>query len=79
MDTVEFQNRKYKIREIELPEFGCVFVSTVSLNDAIMGNGSDYVSDEAQKIDEGIYFFVEDDEIELDEKDLIQLVILETA
>lgn len=78
MDLINFQNREFKVREIELPDLGYVFISTVNLNDALMNNGSDYVSKEAQNIDEQIYFFVEQNEIELSEKDLVKLVILET-
>ena len=75
MDTIKFQNKEYKIREIKLPELGNVFISTTSLNDALMNNGSDYVSIEAQYIDEEIYFFVEDNEIEMNERSLAKLII----
>lgn len=75
METVKFQNKEYKIREIKLPELGNVFISTTSLNDALMNNGSDYVSIEAQYIDEEIYFFVEDNEIEMNERSLAKLII----
>ena len=39
-----------------------------------MVNSSDYVSKRAQFIDESIYFFVEDNEIELSGEDLVKLV-----
>lgn len=78
MDIINFQNKEFKVREIELPDLGNVFISTANLNDALMNNGSDYISKEAQNIDEQIYFFVEENEIELTEKDLVKLVILET-
>lgn len=74
MDAVKFQNIKYKLREIGLPEVGNVFISTTNLNNALMNNGSNYVSDEAKKIDEEIYFFVEENEIELNEVHLIELI-----
>ncbi len=77
MDKIEFQKKEYKIREIELPDLGYFFISTASLNDALMNNGTDYVSEEAQIIDEQIYFFVEEHEIEWAEKDLIKLVTLQ--
>jgi hypothetical protein len=74
MNTLKFQNTDFKTREIELPDLGNVLISTSSLNNALMNNGSDYVSEEAKNIDEEIYFFVEDDEIELNEEDLIKIV-----
>lgn len=79
MNTIKFQNIEYKVREIELPKIGNVFISTSTLNDALLNNGSDYVSEEAQSIDEDIFYYVEENEIELNEADLIKLVSLQTA
>ncbi|HET8828578.1 MAG TPA: hypothetical protein VFM79_04520, partial [Pelobium sp.] len=69
--------KQFRVREIKLPDLGYVLVSTTNLNDVLMINGSEYVSDEAQKIDEQIYFFVEENEIELNEKELTKIVGLE--
>lgn len=74
MDVIKFQNREYKLREIELPEVGSVSISTANLNNALMNNGNNYVSKEAQSIDEEVYFFVEENEIELNDVDLINLI-----
>jgi hypothetical protein len=74
MNTIKFQNKEYKTREIELPEFGNVLISTTSLNDALLNNGSNYVSDEAKNIDDEICFFVEENEIEMNEVDLVELI-----
>lgn len=74
MDTITFQNKKYKLKEIELPEIGNVIISTISLSDALMLDGSDFVSAEAKNIDEEIYFFVEENEIEMKEVDLVELI-----
>lgn len=79
MDTIKFKNKEYKLREIELPELGNVFISTTSFNDALLNNGSDFVSKEAQIIDEEIYFFVEENEIEFNEADLVKLVRLQAV
>lgn len=78
MDTIKFKNKEYKRREIELPELGNIFISTTSLNDILMNYGSHYVSKEAQNIDEQICFFVEENEIELNDEDLVNLVSLQT-
>jgi hypothetical protein len=79
MNTIKFQNIEYKVREIELPQIDNVFISTSTLNDALLNNGSDYVSQEAQSIDEQIFYYVEENEIEFNEADLIKLVTLQTA
>jgi hypothetical protein len=74
MDSINFKNKQFKVREIKLPEIGNIFISTTSLNNALINNVSNYISKDARNIDEQIYFFVEEDEIKLSEKDLIKLV-----
>ena len=75
MNTLKFQKIDFKIREIEMPDLDNVIISTIGLNNTLMNNRGEYVSEEAKNIDEEIYFFVEEDEIELDEEDLMKIVI----
>ena len=77
MDTIEFQNREFKVREIELPEFGIVHISTNSLNDLLLNEDGSYTSNEAEEVDEKIFYFVEDNEIELSDEELIKVVTSE--
>lgn len=79
MNTLKFQDREYSLREINLPDIGTVTISTVELNDALLNSRYDYVSEEAQVIDEGIYFFVEEEEIGLEESKLSELIALQTV
>lgn len=74
IDTITFNNKKYKIREIELPELGNIRISTVDLNDNLLIDGSRYISEEARNMDEEIYFFVEENEIESREEELVDLL-----
>lgn len=74
MDKIEFQNNQYKLREIELPEIGNVLISTTSLNNFLLNNDDNYVSDEAISVDENIYFFVDENEIELSDDELFNLL-----
>lgn len=76
MDEITFLNKQFRVRKIKLPDLGYVLISTTNLNDVLMVNGSEYVSDVAQKIDEQIYFFVEENEIELNKKELTKIVKL---
>jgi len=69
--TIEFQNKEYPFREVELPEFGHVFVSTVELNDSLIDEKGHYVSEAANHVDEQIYFFADENEIKLSDDDLI--------
>jgi hypothetical protein len=75
---IAFESIDYKLREIYIPILGKVFISTTRLSKALLRNDSSYVSDEAEIIDEKIYFFVEDHEIELPNKELQNLVRLQT-
>ncbi len=74
MDYVKFKDVEYIIREIELPELGIVLVSTNDLNNALMDNGCDYISEEAKNIDEEIFYFVEKNEILLKDEELINII-----
>ena len=74
MDTITFQKSQYKVREVKLPEQGNVFISTRSLNNQLLDNGGGYVSDEAISIDESIFYYVEEREIELSDSELSQLL-----
>jgi hypothetical protein len=78
-DKIEFQNREYLLREVELPEIGNVLISTVELNDLLMNKNGGYVSDEAISFDERIYYFVEENEIKLSDDDLIKLLIQQAS
>lgn len=77
MDTISFNNIEFPIREIEHTDLGMVFISVNSLNEILFNDDGSYVSNEAESIDEMIYYFVDDSEIKLLEKDLINLIILE--
>ena len=77
MDEIIFQNKKFKLREIELPEIGNVLISTDTLNQVLLDKNLNYVSNEANAIDEHIYFFVDDKEIELPDTELLNLLIKE--
>lgn len=70
-----FKGVHYKTREIELPEFGNVLISTNALNIELLNENGSYVSEEAVKIDEQIFYFVEKGEIELQDLKLKELLI----
>jgi hypothetical protein len=77
MNTITFCNNEFKIREVELPDWGKVLISTTSLNELILGESYNYTSDEARIIDEEIFYFVNDTEIEYKDEDLVKLLTLE--
>lgn len=74
MNIINFQNKEFKIRELELPEIGNVLISTNSLNESLLNETGGYVSNEAIVVDENIFYFVNDNEMKLSDKDLINLI-----
>ncbi|CAM3900255.1 hypothetical protein FLBR109950_07415 [Flavobacterium branchiophilum] len=74
MNVTCFQNIIFRIREIELLNGESVLISTNSLNELLLDKNGKYVSQEANYIDEKIFFFVEDDEIEFTNDRLINLI-----
>ena len=77
MNRIEFQGNQYKVREVELPEIGNVLISTTSLNKLLLNDHSSYVSNEAISVDESIYYFVDENEIELSDDELINILTTE--
>lgn len=57
LTTIRFQDKDYKGRNIVLPEFGYVLIATIYLSDVLLTSNNEYVSSEAQEIDEQIFFF----------------------
>ena len=74
MDTINFQNKEFKLRELELPEIGNVLIATNSLNESLLNEYGSYVCDEAIIVDEKIFYFVNDNEMRLSDKELMNLI-----
>jgi len=73
---IQFQNKEFPTRVLNLPEFGEVLISTTSLNDLLLRD-DDYTSDEASAIDEEIFYFVEEEQIKLSYDNIIKLLSTE--
>ncbi|GMO44304.1 MAG: hypothetical protein Pg6C_06190 [Treponemataceae bacterium] len=76
-DFFELNGTQYAARVITLENNENVVVSTSDLNDALFDNQGQYISDQAQSIDEQIFFFVGNDEIDMPEVQLSKLVFRE--
>ena len=68
--TIEFQGKIFPARETS---FG--LVAHIYLEPFIMDeDGSDWLSDEAQKMDESIVYYANDEEMEMSEDDLYKTI-----
>ncbi|MCR5861017.1 hypothetical protein LRS05_02145 [Flavobacterium sp. J372] len=75
---IDFQNIFYPARVVELPNDGEVLISVTSLNDVLLKD-DDHVFDEARYVDDQIFYFVEDSQINLDDEELITLLTKEVT
>lgn len=76
MYNIEFKNQIFKVRELDMPEFGNVLISTTTLCDLLIDGNGNYLSEEAISVDEKLFFFVEENEINSDESELIETIML---
>ena len=74
---IKFQNKIFKSRLIDLPEFGEVLISVNTLNNLLMTDLGEYTSIEASEIDNEIFYFVDDDQIDLPDDQLLMLLTSE--
>ena len=59
--TVEYEGRSYPVRILDIPKIGTVKVATELLGSRLIGDDGLPVSIDAERIDEGIFYYVSDD------------------
>lgn len=79
MATITYNNKSYPVRLITLLHVGDVLVGNMSLLEELTDEHGDLASYEAEHVDEMIYFYVEDDELNLSRIDLAQLITERTT
>ncbi len=75
IESIEFNQKEYILRDIELPEFGFVFIAGTSLQDLLFNEDSVAISAEAEYVDEKIFFYVEDKYLEFSDRKLKKLLV----
>lgn len=70
---IEFKGKKYEIRTISYKN-GLVNVANVSLANAILTPEYNYVNKEAMLIDDSILFYLNDEQMKLSDKQIIQII-----
>jgi len=76
MDTIEFDQVIYPVREVYVEGFGMELVAQESLENALMKDDM-YVSSAAKDIDNSIFYYVSDKEFYLSEDKLGDLILKE--
>ena len=74
MDSLKFENRNYRIRQLEIEDAGVRIIASTALNKRLMTGEGSYTSQEARLLDEMIYFYVEPDILKLNDTSLSNYV-----
>lgn len=80
IETISYKNIEYPMRTIVLPSWGVVTISTIELSVKLLTSDSgNYVSKQAQHIDEQIFYYVDKNVIDLSEIDLQKQILKELS
>ena len=75
-DYIDYEGKLYPYLWLEIPNWGIYRVSTSSLSNALMENDlATYKSEEARHIDEMFFFFVEDEDFQLSDEEIIDVIL----
>lgn len=61
---MEYKGKEYQARLVEIPGWGERVVSVESLEKELLPDGARYADEEARWVDEQIFFYVPDEEID---------------
>lgn len=70
METIMFNGMQYKARVIKVKTFGERLIAGESLEEKLLDEKGNYVSDEARLVDESVFFYVEDKWLNADDEQL---------
>lgn len=73
--TLYYEGRQYPARIVMIPGHGERVISVQSLRDKLIDWGGSPVDEEAESVDNGVFFYVDDDDITLGDADLARLVM----
>ena len=76
MDKIKFKELTYPLKNVSF-SFGDRLISTVKLNHNLLSEAGDYVSEKARIIDEQIFYFVEEEDLNLSEKEIASKILIE--
>lgn len=76
-EKLEFNSSTFPARKLNLPNFGLVLISTTSLSHQLINSDGGYTSDSAQFIDDKIFYFVDNHQIDLSNGKLKKLILSE--
>lgn len=77
-DAIEFMGKSYGLRVVDFGEkWGTLSVASRNLNERLIDDNGQYVSSEAQSVDEQIFFFIAPAEFRLSDEALTTKILKE--
>ena len=73
--TIEYEGRSFPVRILYIPKIGTVKVATELLGSRIIGDDGLPVSIEAERLDEGIFYYVGDDMIDRPDEEISKHIL----
>ena len=73
--TVEYEGMSYPVRILDIPKIGTVKVATELLGSRLIGDDGLPVSLEAERVDNGIFYYVSDDMIDKPDVEIAQAIL----
>lgn len=73
--TVEYEGREYPVRILDLPRIGLVKVATELLASRLIGDDGLPVSLEAERVDNGIFYYVSDDLLDKSDEEISKHIL----
>lgn len=73
--TIEYEGREYPVRILDLPRIGLVKVATELLGSRLIGDDGLPVSLEAERVDNGIFYYVSDDLIDKPDVEIAEFIL----
>jgi len=74
VDIISYSEVEYPVRQVNIRIYGDILISTTLLNDALVNSSGAYVTEDAVRVDEAICYFVQPNEIYLEESELRNLL-----
>ena len=70
METIMFDGMQHKARAIKVKTFGERLIAGEFLEEKLLDEKGNYVPDEARRVDESVFFYVEDKWLNVDDESL---------
>lgn len=71
---IMFNGVWHEAKEMRIPEFGHVLISNMTVRNLLLNDDYEYSSIDAREVDEKIFFYVEDFQLNMDKQFLTKLI-----